>query len=125
MKIGLATGCFDRFHEGHWYFMAQAAQHCEKLIIAVNEDSACRYKGAERPFQPLEARLATVRWRLFHTDVAIAFNGDHDALIEAIRPDVVIRGWDQSERPCTVPVIRIDRGPDVSTTSLAARRAFK
>lgn len=119
MKIGLCTGCFDRYHAGHDYFIEEAGKLCDYLIIAINNDnSVWELKGWNRPFEPLKRRVRKLNavW----DDVAvIPFDGDDAALALAIRPDLIIRGWDQSEKPSTFPVVRIGRGPNISTSSRA------
>ena len=117
MKIGLCTGCFDLFHEGHRYFLQECLKQCTHLIVAVNSDeSVRRLKGKERPKEPLAARMLAVRG---FAQAVIPFDGHHRALTLAIEPDVILRGYDQdsSEVSHFIPMVRINRGPDVSTTS--------
>lgn len=96
MKIGLANGCFDLLHEGHLYFLEQASMHCDYLIVAVNSDrSVTRLKGAGRPAQDLPTRMYEIGsqgqpW----VDAVIPFDGSVDRLIMAMRPDVLIKGYD-------------------------------
>ena len=119
MKIGLCTGCFDRFHAGHGYFLQEAALRCDHLIVAVNTDASVRkLKGDSRPFEKLWDRLERVSG-LSWVDAAIPFNGNDEMLALLIKPDVIFRGWDQSEKPSTFPIVRIGRGPDTSTSSRA------
>jgi cytidyltransferase-like protein len=123
MKIGLCTGVFDLFHDGHEYLLKEAAKHCGYLIVAVNNDAACRHKGPGRPFHTFARRMSNVLEVCFVGSV-IPFNG-HDIILAAtLMPDVIIRGWDQrkGEWSGEIPVIRIDRGPCVSTTMIAAQR---
>jgi D-beta-D-heptose 7-phosphate kinase/D-beta-D-heptose 1-phosphate adenosyltransferase len=119
MKIGLATGCFDRFHKGHWHFLCEAGRLCQYLIVAVNTDASVRaLKGADRPHDVLLTRIERVEANIW-VDAVIPFNGDNEKLAECIRPDVLIRGWDQSVLPSTVPIVRISQLPGFSTTLLA------
>lgn len=98
MKIGLANGCFDLLHEGHLYFLEEASKHCDYLIVAVNSDrSVRRLKGAERPVQDLPTRMYEIQahaspW----VDAVIVFDGSVDRLLMAMRPDLLIKGHDQS-----------------------------
>ena len=122
MKIGLVTGCFDRFHEGHRYFLEQAGMRCGYLIVAVNTDASVRaLKGLSRPYDYLMTRIEKVE-RQTWVDAVIPFNGDNDKLTACIKPDLLIRGWDQSVLPSTVPIVRISQLPGYSTTLLAHER---
>ncbi len=121
LRVGLATGCFDGLHKGHRYFLEACRTQCDWLIVAVNTDDWCRlYKGIGRPINRLRTRLAQVSYL---ADAAIPFNGKDEALAWSINPDVVFRGWDQSVTPSVFPIIRIARGPDVSTSSRANKGA--
>ncbi len=119
MKIGLCTGCFDRYHEGHEYFLQQAALQCDHLIVAVNTDASVRkLKGDSRPFETLWTRMENV-WRRSWVDATIPFNGNDEMLALLIRPDVILRGWDQSEKHSSFRVIWLPKGPNISTSSRA------
>lgn len=127
MKVGLCTGCFDNLHYGHRFFLHAAKRQCDYLVVAVNTDSWCReHKGPGRPKDPLSWRMIRVSQSLYkigggHDNAVIPFDGDNEMLALCIRPDVIFRGWDQCETESAFPIIRIAKGPDVSTTSLAQR----
>ena len=96
MKVGLANGCFDLLHEGHLYFLEEAAKHCDYLIVAVNSDrSVTRLKGAGRPVWDLATRMFEVQAQASPwVDAVIKFDGSDERLIMAIRPDVLVKGYD-------------------------------
>ena len=95
MKIGLCTGCFDLLHEGHLYFLEQAEAACDYLIVAVNSDrSVARLKGINRPVQTLNDRMLNIMARAPGCGALVPFDGSTERLIMAIRPDVVISGYD-------------------------------
>lgn len=127
MKIGLCTGCFDKFHDGHRYFLEQAAKHCDYLVVAVNDDiSVCELKGKDRPNDPWDLRMLNVANCVLALDASpavsiIPFSGHGWDLVKALLPDVIIRGWDQTpgENFLSIPIVRIAKGPNVSTSSLA------
>ncbi len=106
MKVGFCNGCFDLFHDGHMHFLREATKHCDYLIVAVNSDRWIRrVKGENRPRQPLELRLKTVRLILIaldHPAAVIPFEGREDNLIMEIRPHVIIKGYDHqtTEKYC-------------------------
>jgi D-beta-D-heptose 7-phosphate kinase / D-beta-D-heptose 1-phosphate adenosyltransferase len=98
LTVGFTNGCFDLVHPGHVSLLRQAAEQCDRLIVALNTDaSVSRLKGPTRPIQPLEAR-ARVMAAIKGVDAVVAFDDDTPlALIEALRPDVLIKGADYAE----------------------------
>ena len=96
MKVGFANGVFDGLHPGHRFFIQKAYEHCSWLILAINDDESVRArKGLGRPSSPLEARLRALRLAGL-ADAIIPFDGDPIPLIKVLKPDVLIRGEDQS-----------------------------
>ena len=82
-------------HPGHISLISQAKSACDRLIVGLNSDaSGRRLKGLDRPVQS-EAARATVMASLAHVDLVVIFGEDTPmALIEAIRPDVLVKGAD-------------------------------
>jgi D-beta-D-heptose 7-phosphate kinase/D-beta-D-heptose 1-phosphate adenosyltransferase len=97
LKIGFTNGCFDLIHPGHVHLLAQARAACDRLVVGLNTDASVRrLKGPERPIQHETAR-ATVLSSLASVDLVVLFSEDTPlALIEAIRPDVLVKGADYS-----------------------------
>jgi D-beta-D-heptose 7-phosphate kinase/D-beta-D-heptose 1-phosphate adenosyltransferase len=98
LKIGFTNGCFDLIHPGHIHLLAQARAACDRLVVGLNTDASVRrLKGLERPIQHETAR-ATVLASLASVDLVVLFAEDTPlALIEAIRPDVLVKGADYSQ----------------------------
>ena len=92
------NGVFDLVHPGHLTYLAQAAGLGQRLIVGVNSDeSVRRLKGSSRPVMPLAARMQLLA-SLFFVDGVIAFEEDTPLnLIEALRPDVLVKGGDYTE----------------------------
>ena len=97
LKIGFTNGCFDLIHPGHIHLLAQARGACDRLVVGLNTDASVRrLKGPERPIQHETAR-ATVLSSLTSVDLVVLFSEDTPlALIEAIQPDVLVKGADYS-----------------------------
>jgi D-beta-D-heptose 7-phosphate kinase/D-beta-D-heptose 1-phosphate adenosyltransferase len=95
LKIGFTNGCFDLLHPGHVALLAQARAACDRLVVGLNSDaSVARLKGANRPVQQETARAAVLA-SLSSVDLVVVFPEDTPvALIEAIRPDVLVKGAD-------------------------------
>ena len=95
LKVGFTNGCFDLLHPGHVSLLAQARAACDKLVVGLNTDASVRrLKGDGRPVQGETAR-ATVLASLATVDMVVPFGEDTPlALIEALRPDVLVKGAD-------------------------------
>jgi cytidyltransferase-like protein len=125
MKIGFVNGCFDGLHEGHKYFLREASAQCTYLIVAVNSDRwVSENKGSERPLHSLEERVFGISRYLRHCFAVVSFDSDDpDLLIAQIKPQIVIRGWDQQGsfycEATHIPVHRVPRLGNYSTTLLA------
>lgn len=95
LKVGFTNGCFDILHRGHVAYLAQARSWCDRLVVALNTDASVRtLKGEGRPVNDLDSR-AVVIGGLSSVDRVTSF-GDPTpiALIERLRPDVLIKGSD-------------------------------
>lgn len=75
--------------------LARARALCDRLIVGLNSDASVRrLKGETRPVQPDIAR-ATVLAALGTVDLVTIFAEDTpQALIEAVRPDLLVKGGD-------------------------------
>jgi D-beta-D-heptose 7-phosphate kinase/D-beta-D-heptose 1-phosphate adenosyltransferase len=98
LRIGFTNGCFDILHKGHVAYLAQARTWCDRLIVGVNSDASVRaLKGEGRPVNDLESR-ALVLAGLRSVDLVAPFEDLTPLkLIEAARPDVLIKGADYAE----------------------------
>jgi D-beta-D-heptose 7-phosphate kinase/D-beta-D-heptose 1-phosphate adenosyltransferase len=94
-KVVFTNGCFDLLHTGHLRMLEAAAALGELLVVGLNhDDSVRRLKGADRPFQPFEDR-AELLAGLEAVDYVVGFGEDTPAaLIDAIVPDILVKGGD-------------------------------
>ncbi|WP_426959906.1 D-glycero-beta-D-manno-heptose-7-phosphate kinase [Muricoccus radiodurans] len=94
-RIGFTNGCFDLLHPGHVHLLEQARSWCDRLVVGLNADeSVRRLKGPTRPVQS-EAARAAVLASLAAVDLVTLFDEDTPlALIDVIRPDVLVKGAD-------------------------------
>jgi D-beta-D-heptose 7-phosphate kinase/D-beta-D-heptose 1-phosphate adenosyltransferase len=95
LTVGFTNGCFDLIHPGHISLLEQAAAACDRLVVAINTDvSVARLKGPSRPVQN-EASRALVLAALACVDAVVTFDEDAPlALIQAILPEVLVKGAD-------------------------------
>jgi rfaE bifunctional protein nucleotidyltransferase chain/domain len=89
------NGCFDVLHCGHVECLQQAAALGDVLVVGVNSDDSVRkLKGAGRPVNPAEDRAAVVA-AIGCVEYVTIFSGDTPMrLLEAVRPDVYVKGGD-------------------------------
>jgi D-beta-D-heptose 7-phosphate kinase / D-beta-D-heptose 1-phosphate adenosyltransferase len=94
-RIVFTNGCFDVLHRGHVGYLTEARRLGEVTIVAVNSDASVRrLKGPQRPVNLLEDRVAVLA-ALSCVDYVVVFEEDSPtALLEAIRPDVYVKGGD-------------------------------
>jgi D-beta-D-heptose 7-phosphate kinase/D-beta-D-heptose 1-phosphate adenosyltransferase len=95
LKIGFTNGCFDLLHPGHVSLLSQARAASDRLVVGLNSDASVqRLKGANRPVQNEAARGAVLA-SLASVDLVVLFDEDTpEALIAALRPDVLVKGAD-------------------------------
>jgi rfaE bifunctional protein nucleotidyltransferase chain/domain len=94
-SIVFTNGCFDLIHLGHLYYLAEAASLGDRLVVAVNSDNSVKnLKGINRPIKNQETRMNLLA-SLAVVDMVILFDETTPLqLIEAIVPDVLVKGGD-------------------------------
>ena len=94
-RIVFTNGCFDILHAGHAACLQKASDYGDILVVAVNSDASVqRLKGAQRPINSLEDRMALLA-SLGCTDWIVSFEEDTPLqLIQLLMPDVLVKGGD-------------------------------
>ncbi|HEX3941679.1 MAG TPA: bifunctional D-glycero-beta-D-manno-heptose-7-phosphate kinase/D-glycero-beta-D-manno-heptose 1-phosphate adenylyltransferase HldE [Acidobacteriaceae bacterium] len=97
-RIVFTNGCFDILHIGHIALLSEARLQGDKLIVGINSDASVqRLKGPSRPMVPQNER-AQMLAALTAVDSVVVFGEDTPlSLIEAVRPDVLVKGGDYTE----------------------------
>jgi D-glycero-beta-D-manno-heptose 1-phosphate adenylyltransferase len=93
--ISFTNGCFDILHQGHIASLSEAAKEADMLIVGINSDDSVRkLKGEHRPINDQHSR-AIILASLLMVDAVIVFGEDTPLeLINAILPDVLVKGGD-------------------------------
>jgi D-beta-D-heptose 7-phosphate kinase/D-beta-D-heptose 1-phosphate adenosyltransferase len=130
-RVVFTNGCFDLLHPGHVRYLEAARAFGDRLVVALNDDASVRrLKGAPRPILRVDER-SEVLCALAAVDDVLVFAADTPlAVIEALRPDVLVKGADWAEddivgaaevRGWGGRVERVDLVPGVSTTEIIRR----
>ena len=130
-KIVFTNGCFDILHAGHVKYLTRAAGFGDILVLGLNSDHSVKcIKGEKRPVIGQNHR-AYVLSALFCVDHVVLFDEpDPRRLIEAVCPDVLVKGadWRENEilggdfeRQNGGRIERVDLEPDISTTRIIQR----
>jgi rfaE bifunctional protein nucleotidyltransferase chain/domain len=90
------NGVFDLLHRGHVTYLAQARALGASLLVAANSDASARGlgKGAGRPLNALQDRLAVLAALEAVTLVTWFEEETPLGLILAVKPDVIVKGGD-------------------------------
>jgi rfaE bifunctional protein nucleotidyltransferase chain/domain len=107
-RVIFTNGVFDVLHRGHVSYLDQARALGDRLVVGLNTDASARRlnKGPDRPLNA-ESDRAMVIAALGSVSLVTWFEEDTPmALIEALRPDVIVKGgdYDMSRLPETALV---------------------
>ena len=95
-RVVFTNGVFDLLHPGHVELLEAARREGDALVVGVNTDASVKRlgKGAERPVAG-EAARARVLAGLAAVDCVVLFDDDTPLrLIQALEPDVLVKGAD-------------------------------
>lgn len=131
-RVVFTNGVFDLLHPGHVRYLQAAKREGDLLIIGVNSDRSVRSvkadkSGPPRPITP-ENERAEILAALDCVDAAVIFDEDDPAaIVNAIQPDVLVKGADwaldaiigrDAVEARGGKVVRIAIEPGWSTTSI-------
>jgi D-beta-D-heptose 7-phosphate kinase/D-beta-D-heptose 1-phosphate adenosyltransferase len=95
-SLVFTNGVFDLLHPGHVEYLEAARALGDRLLVALNTDRSARglAKGPGRPVADERARARVVAG-LAAVDCVVLFDEPTpQALITALRPDVLVKGGD-------------------------------
>lgn len=110
----MASGVFDILHTGHISYLEQAKALGDELYVVVASDNTVR-KNKHEPITPERMRVRIVS-ALKPVDVAMIGNdsGDMFAILNEVRPDVIVLGFDQKFDENTLSEELEKRGFDIA-----------
>jgi D-glycero-beta-D-manno-heptose 1-phosphate adenylyltransferase len=125
------NGHFDLLHVGHLDYLEKARALGDALFIGLNgDDSTRRLKGEGHPLVPAVER-ARLLLALRPVDGVIIFeDATAERLIQALQPDIYVKGGDYHHKPLPERslvesyggrVALIDYLPDHSTSAIIAK----
>lgn len=95
-QTGVVFGVFDGLHDGHKYFLTEAARHCEKIIVVVTASEAVLHLKGHLPRYEYGERVAAIR--AFNPKLKVV-QGDRTlgkwTAIKKYAPEIVLLGHDQ------------------------------
>lgn len=97
-RVVFTNGCFDLLHVGHVHCLEAARREGDLLVVGLNSDRSVKsIKGDRRPIIP-EGERARVLAALACVDFVTVFaETDPGPLVQALEPDVLVKGSDWAE----------------------------
>lgn len=130
-QLVFTNGCFDIVHLGHIDYLEKARQFGDRLILGLNTDTSVScIKGPLRPVVNEYARARLMAALEFVDAVTLFGEPTPLELIQALQPDVLVKGNDYSVATIVGADFVLGRGgrvetialvPGYSTTSLIER----
>jgi rfaE bifunctional protein nucleotidyltransferase chain/domain len=113
-KVVFTNGVFDILHKGHLHYLREAREYGDILIVGLNSDASVkRIKGAHRPINDQELRVTMLTF-LRPVDAVVLFDDDTPIkLIEALEPDILVKGADYKAEEVVGADYVIKRGGEV------------
>jgi rfaE bifunctional protein nucleotidyltransferase chain/domain len=119
-KVVFTNGCFDILHLGHIDYLEKSSEFGTQMIVAVNSDASVRTleKGVERPINSEYARARLIAALEFVSMVIIFGESTPLELIQALNPDVLVKGDDYTIETIVGAKEVIAAGGEVKTIAL-------
>ncbi|MCX5841791.1 MAG: D-glycero-beta-D-manno-heptose 1-phosphate adenylyltransferase [Deltaproteobacteria bacterium] len=115
-KIVFTNGCFDILHPGHIFYLSKAADSGDVLIIGLNSDASVKkLKGEGRPVMDQYSRAMLLASLCFVSAVVLFEEDTPYRLIQAIQPDILVKGSDYKAEEIVGYDIVKSRGGEVLT----------
>ena len=98
-KLGIIAGNFDVIHPGYIYMFQEAAENCDKLLIALHSDPSIERPEKIKPILSIEERRLILSC-LKSIDMIIVYTYEHqlETLIKNTEPHIRFLGDDYKDR---------------------------
>ena len=115
-KVVFTNGCFDIIHGGHVDYLTKSKSLGDVLIVGLNSDISVRsIKGVKRPILGEDERAFIIS-SLKPVDYVTLFDEDTpQKLIEAVIPDILVKGADWQLDNIVGSDIVVSNGGEVKT----------
>lgn len=98
-KIVFTNGCFDVLHRGHIEFLKFCKSHGGIVVVGINSDSSVKkIKGPTRPINNQHDRAAVLAALETVDYVTIFDEPDPLSLIKKVKPNVLVKGQDWTQK---------------------------
>jgi rfaE bifunctional protein nucleotidyltransferase chain/domain len=119
-RIVFTNGCFDLLHLGHVDYLEKARALGGRLVVGVNTDASVSVLKPGRPLQD-ETSRARILAALAFVDAVVLFGEQTPLqLIEAVQPDILVKGDDYTIDGIVGHELVLARGGQVLTVPLVA-----
>lgn len=97
-RVVFTNGCFDLLHAGHVRCLEAARREGDLLVVGLNSDGSVRSaKGERRPLIPEDQRAEVLAGLACVDYVTVFAEPDPRRVIQALEPDVLVKGGDWAE----------------------------
>ncbi len=130
-EVAFTNGCFDILHSGHLKLLSEAKMQADYLVVGLNSDSSLRrLKGEGRPVLPESERSQLLDAICWVDDVIIFEEDTPMRLIEALKPDVLVKGADYEKNEIVGAafveknggrIYRVELKPGKATTDIISK----
>ena len=92
----MVFGTFDGLHDGHRYFLKQARQLGDRLMVVVAPDEAVHILKGRPPRFPLSERMGFVEKEKIANEI-VAGDEEHGSwnVLQTHHPTIIVVGYDQ------------------------------
>lgn len=98
------NGCFDLLHLGHVYYLQEARQLGDFLILGLNDDAGVRrLKGPGRPLVPEQERAELLAALSCIDYVTIFAEPTASTLLQLLQPAIYVKGGDYANAQSSEP----------------------
>lgn len=110
LRIVMTGGVFDILHAGHVYTLNEAKKHGGLLVVVIARDEQLRKRKRREPVHSEEYRRMMVEF-LKPVDIALVGFDDPAEMLELVKPDVIVYGYDQKPflKPEGVEIVRLKK----------------